>query len=190
MKDSDRKYLIDIFNRGGSCKGYYQMANGPAMMAFTNEKKTGDVTVDLKERKQKAEGHLMLNAGSPAILEVSLGEVSAAAAAGEVQFARSQPLDRERIRRQMEKLGNTAYQWGKLEIEGDENIFISMKELNQVRREAFATLEEEILRKTRRTDAHRKEFRKPEKNSMRKKSPEIYVSCENTPTAEALLKEE
>lgn len=39
VKDSDRKYLIDIFNRGGSCKGYYQMANGPAMMAFTNEKK-------------------------------------------------------------------------------------------------------------------------------------------------------
>lgn len=190
VKDSDRKYLIDIFNRGGSCKGYYQMANGPAMMAFTNEKKTGDVTVDLKERKQKAEGHLMLYAGSPAILEVSLGEVSAAASAGEVQFARSQPLDRERIRRQMEKLGNTAYQWGKLEIEGDENIFISMKELNQVRREAFAALEEEILRKTRRTGAHRKEFRKPEKNSMRKKSPEIYVSCENTATAEALLKEE
>ena len=34
-----KKYLLDLFNRGGSCTGYYQIGNGPQMMAFTNEKK-------------------------------------------------------------------------------------------------------------------------------------------------------
>lgn len=190
VKDSDRKYLIDIFNRGGSCKGYYQMANGPAMMAFTNEKKTGDVSVDLKEIKQKVDGQLMLFAGGPVILNVSLGETTATAAAGEVQYARNQPLDRERICRQMEKLGNTAYEWGKLEIEADGNIFVSMKELNQVRREAFAALEEEILKSMRRTGAHKKEFFKTQKKAKTENSPAMYVSCEDSKTAFALMQEE
>ncbi|MFR4428000.1 MAG: peptidase U32 family protein, partial [Blautia faecis] len=41
VTEKDKKYLLDLFNRGGSCTGYYQMGNGPQMMAFTNEKKQG-----------------------------------------------------------------------------------------------------------------------------------------------------
>ncbi len=41
VTEKDKKYLLDLFNRGGSCTGYYQMGNGPQMMAFTNEKKRG-----------------------------------------------------------------------------------------------------------------------------------------------------
>lgn len=190
VKEADRRYLIEIFNRGGSCKGYYQMQNGPSMMAFTNEKKTGDVTVSLTEKKQKVRGHLMMFPGSPVILEVSFGDVTVSAAAGEVQFAKSQPLDRERIRHQMEKLGNTVYEWEELEIETDGNIFVPMKDLNQVRREAFSTLEEEILKSKRRTGAHKKDFAKVLKAKKSDKSLAMYVSCENPETAKALMKEE
>ena len=44
VAEEDKRYLLDLFNRGGSCTGYYQMQNGPSMMAFSNEKKTGDVS--------------------------------------------------------------------------------------------------------------------------------------------------
>ena len=43
VTDKDRKYLLDIFNRGGSCTGYYKQHNGPSMMAFSNEKNLRNV---------------------------------------------------------------------------------------------------------------------------------------------------
>ena len=45
----------------------------------------------------------------------------------------------------MEKLGNTEYEWENLEIQMDENIFIPMKMLNEARREALESLENELL---------------------------------------------
>ena len=53
VEEADKRYLLDLFNRGGSCNGYYQMQNGPSMMAFSNEKKTGDVTPVLRKKKKK-----------------------------------------------------------------------------------------------------------------------------------------
>ena len=71
VSDEDRKYLLEIFSRGGSCQGYYRQQNGPSMMAFSNEKKTGNVSSGLKKRKEKIYGNLTLFAGCPAILELS-----------------------------------------------------------------------------------------------------------------------
>ena len=58
VEERDRQYLLDLFNRGGSCTGYYQMQNGPDMMAFTNEKKTGNVTCSPVQKKEKIRGSL------------------------------------------------------------------------------------------------------------------------------------
>lgn len=146
VEEKDRKYLLDLFNRGGSCTGYYQMQNGPSMMAFANEKKIGELPKELKAAKEKIRGTLMLFPGSPAILQVSCRGIEASASAGEVQYAQNQPMDEERIRKQMEKLGNTPYVWEELTIETEGNIFVPVKVLNEVRREALQALEEEILR--------------------------------------------
>ena len=129
VEEKDKKYLLDLFNRGGSCRGYYEQQNGPSMMAFTNEKKTGDVTVSLKKKKEKIQGNLILFPGSPAILDLSCRGIHASGVAGEVQYAQNQPLTEERVRVQMEKLGNTPFEWDRLDIQMDENIFIPMKTL-------------------------------------------------------------
>ena len=52
----------------------------------------------------------------------------------------------------MEKLGNTPYEWENLEIQMDDSVFVPMKLLNQLRRQALAALEEEILQKYRRQE--------------------------------------
>ena len=193
VEEADKRYLLDLFNRGGSCSGYYQMQNGPSMMAFSNEKKTGDVTPVLRKKKEKIQGILILFPGSPAILDVSCRGVHASASVGEVQFAQNQPLTEERVRAQMEKLGNTNYEWESLEIQMDESIFIPMKILNEVRRQALAALEEEILKPYRRDkqkNMKRENGCVPEfKRTAEKKLP-IYVSCEDKRTALALYKAE
>lgn len=107
-----------------------------------------------------------------------------------MQFAKNQPLDTERIRRQLEKLGNTAYEWEALEIETDGNIFVPMKDLNQVRRDAITALEEEILRSHRRSGSHPKTFARTPKPKKAQEALNMYVSCEDAQTAQALLQEE
>lgn len=188
VEERDMKYLVDVFNRGGSCRGYYEMQNGPSMMAFENEKKTGNVSVEIIKRKEKIKGKLSLFSGSPAILEVSLGDICVCATGGEVQEAQNHPMDETRIRQQMEKLGNTPYAWEKLEIEMEKGIFVPVKVLNEVRREALALLEEACLEIKRREDGIL-----PEPKAFRKNTPSekisLYVSCENQETAKTLLRE-
>lgn len=192
VEEKDRQYLIDIFQRGGSCEGYYTQHNGPKMMAFTNEKKTGNVTPEIRKRKEKIYGNLILFPGSPVILEVSCREVQVTVSAGEVQYAMKQPMDMERISAQMEKIKDTEFEWGKLEIQMDENIFIPVKVLNEVRREALEKLAEKLCAGYERHLPERIEETQKRK-SVKKKEAEfckIYVSCETIEQAKEAIKRE
>ena len=190
VEEKDKKYLLDLFNRGGSCRGYYEQQNGPSMMAFTNEKKTGDVTVSLKKKKEKIQGNLILFPGSPAILDLSCRGIHASGAAGEVQYAQNQPLTEERVRVQMEKLGNTPFDWERLDIQMDENIFIPMKTLNETRRQALEALEQELTKPFKRAEAPHVSLKTGQKNKKRTENLPIYVSCEDLDTARSLYKRE
>lgn len=190
VEEKDKKYLLDLFNRGGSCRGYYEQQNGPSMMAFTNEKKTGDVTVPLKKKKEKIQGNLILFPGSPAILDLSCRGIHASGAAGEVQYAQNQPLTEERVRVQMEKLGNTPFEWERLDIQMDENIFIPMKTLNETRRQALEALEQELTKPFKRAEAPHVSLKTGQKNKKRTENLPIYVSCEDLDTARSLYKRE
>lgn len=201
VEEADRRYLLELFNRGGSCTGYYQIQNGPSMMAFTNEKKTGGVSSEITKRKEKIYGNLILFPGSPVILEVSCNGFHATASAGEVQSARNQPMEETRIRQQMEKLGNTHYEWERLDIRMDSDIFVPVKILNEVRRQALELLEEEILRPGRRerptpkwkeqTQISGQEISLCPGEALQcgtSGNLPFYVSCEKKETAAALIK--
>lgn len=180
VEEADRRFLIDIFNRGGSCEGYYRQHNGSSMMAFSNEKKTAEVIFDLKKRKEKIQGTLMLYPGSAAILEVSCGNIQVSSCAGEVQFARSQPMEKARIRQQMEKLNNTEYEWDSLEIQMDEHIFVPIRTLNDLRRDALKKLETEMLRDKKRVAVPKKVLMTTKKKQFPGQKMVLYVSCETT----------
>ena len=147
VTEKDKKYLLDLFNRGGSCTGYYQMGNGPQMMAFTNEKKTGEVFLETKQLKEKITGELHLVPGSPVLLHVSCQGEDAYECVGEVQYAKSQPVTEERVRQQMDKLGNTSFIWEKLEIYMENSVFVPMKILNEARHQALEESEGEAFTK-------------------------------------------
>ena len=54
--------------------------------------------------------------------------------AGMVQEAKSRPLTKEAIQKQMEKLGDTDFSWEALTIETDEASFCPVGVLNELRR--------------------------------------------------------
>lgn len=203
VTEEDRRTLLDLFNRGGSCRGYYMQHNGPEMMAFSNERKTGEISVELKKRKEKIYGNLILFPGSPAILKVvyqdgsssalqkaadSGQEISVTVSLGEVQYAKEHPMEEERIRRQMDKLGNTEFAWKRLDIQMDQNIFVPVKILNELRRSALEGLEEKIQEKYRR-DRGKAPVYETEKTPSEKascKKVKLFASCETAEQAMAL----
>lgn len=178
VNDSDRQYLLDIFSRGGSCQGYYRQHNGPSMMAFTNDKKTKGLPENLPFKKEQISGSLILYPGSPAFLEISCRNVHAAVSAGEVQFAREQPMSEERIRKQMNRLGTTEFEWKDLDIQMDEHIFVPVKVLNELRRDAIAQLENEICASFRRSVTEAPVFSASALHPSSETEPQFLVSCE------------
>ena len=194
VDEKDKKYLLNLFNRGGSCTGYYQMENGPCMMAFTNEKKTGEVSLQTKTLKKPVKGELSLFPESPVFLTLSCQGESATAFVGEVQYAKSQPVTKERIRQQMDKLGNTPFVWEALDIQMGESIFVPMKTLNEARHQALEELQEKLLAKYRRNKINQStEAAAPKQRTAFDRADEpipIYASCETDEAAELLCQAE
>lgn len=62
-----------------------------------------------------------------------------------VQEASKQPASVDSIKKQLNKLGNTTFKADEIEIDIDDNIFMSNKELNELRREVISKVEDWII---------------------------------------------
>lgn len=163
----DRTELLDLFDRGGQTDGYYRRRNGRDMVvlkekpAFREENRELyrflDRTYVEAEQQGAVKGRAFVCEGKPMELSLSFydrlkGEVTQIKTEGApVQTARNQPLTEERIRKQLEKTGNSPFCFTELNIEVQGNPFVPLQELNELRRTAFLRLEEEILSSWRRT---------------------------------------
>lgn len=184
----DKDKLLGLFSRGGSHPGYFKQHNGPSMMAFYSDKKIGNQYPEIIKNKEKVKGNLILFPGSPAILELSCRGKIVRVEEGVVQEAQNQPMTKERVRRQMEKTGETPYAFQALEITMGEHVFVPVKVLNSLRRNAFAALDEAL------TAPYRRQKREllPMPSNMVKKQEEralfFTASCETKEQVEACLK--
>ncbi len=68
-----------------------------------------------------------------------------------VQPALKQPMTLEKLRSPLEKTGDTLYYFEEIEIDADENIFVPVAWLNDLRREAIKLLSEEVVAKYQRS---------------------------------------
>lgn len=191
VEKEDKERLLWLFSRGGSHEGYFRQHNGPEMMAFHSEKKIGDAYPQPEEKKEPVEGTLYLYPENPAILKLRLGELQVKVEGPLVQRAKNQPMSRERIRKQMEKTGDTPYVFQNLDIFMEEGIFLPVKAINELRREGFYALKKAL------TEPYRREKQSPllppafgrDKHHSDKPLP-IHVSCETKEQAEVCLKQE
>lgn len=72
-----------------------------------------------------------------------------------VEAAANQPTSLEKLKQQVEKMGATSFILEALEIDGDEDIYVSVGALNQLRRTAVEALEEAILKKSKRQEVQK-----------------------------------
>ncbi len=186
VRDEDRQRLLDIFSRGGSCRGYYQQHNGPDMLSFSNAKKTAGTLPGIRKIKEKLYGSLMLFPGSPAVLKISSNGQEVTVMGETVQPARNQPMTKERIRRQMEKLGNTEFFWESLDIQMDERIFIPVGSLNELRRNALREMGDALNRAGKRSLPNMAAYVGEKRQNSITGTTDLYVSCETLSQVKAL----
>lgn len=94
---------------------------------------------------EKLYGYVSLEIGKPAKLIVCMGENSAQAESDQlVERASSRPLDEERIKKQLQKTGNTEFEFETLDVELHGDVFLPMQQLNEMRRNALEQLEKTI----------------------------------------------
>lgn len=189
VEAADRRELLALFNRGGFSRGYYEVRNGRNMMSFANEKKVGDSSRDIIKFKEKVKGNLILSSGKSAILELFYGNHRILARGDEVQTAKNRPMDEDRIREQMEKTGNTPYEWESLSIEITGSIFLPVKSLNQLRRDAFGQLEASLLEEHRRSLSGESKYVQQFHKNRTVPDPVFTASCRTSEQCRILLEE-
>lgn len=163
--EEDRKKLFDIYNRDGFNQSYYKVRNGRDMMALKNEKqivgsqrgrRNEQLFYEIQreyldtELLRPVSGYLTLCMDMPAALTVYAGDVCVTVEKDGIQKAEKQPLTEERVRTQMNKTGNTQFYFEQLDIFMDNDIFLPMQFLSELRREALERLYEELVKPFRR----------------------------------------
>lgn len=171
VRREDLQELQNLYSRGGFSDGYYRRQNGPGMMSpgqsnycTDNEKLLQELKREYLDREfpEKFNGKLILSKKKPAILSLSYDGHTVTAEGMQPQKAQNRPLTADGIEKQMRKTGGSGFIFEHLEIEAEEDVFLPVQALNELRRDAIAALKEDILAAYRRPDGR---YRKPGEKS-------------------------
>lgn len=155
VAEADREFLSSLYIRSEVGEGYYHQKNGRNMITLSSPaySKTSEQVLETIEnqylkqnRKIEIDATISLQKGEPGVLFLTDGNVQASAIGSIPQEALKQPLREEDVRKQMNKLGNTSFKIRDLQILMDKDIFVPVRALNDLRREAVIHLEEERIR--------------------------------------------
>ena len=195
VEKEDKEELLELYQRDGFSTGYYKQHNGREMVAIQNRKQQenrekgvrirNEALFDTlkkeytdKKLQEKIYGSLILYAGSPAILDLEYGAHHVQVQGAVVEPAMKQPLSEARIRKQMEKTGNTPFVFEQLDIQTDEQGFLSMQSLNELRRDGLAALGQTCLESYFRELPKRQTIRSAEEEEESQEAMHLYVAAE------------
>ncbi len=141
------KALDELGCRGGNTPGYPVMRNGRDMVSLHDashrSKDTGNADDEIK--KVPVFGYMNIECGKALELTLVNGETAVTVTGGTVNPAEKAPVDETYVREKISALGNTFFAFEKLDISmPDEPVFISAKELKELRRNAVEELEKKL----------------------------------------------
>ncbi len=206
----DREYLLKLFDRGGFTDGYFREQGRTPMIAPGEKPAFREVDGALlaaldhqyieRERKEKIKGSLTIQTNFPAILSLSLGNVSVSVTGETALPARKQPLTEALLRKQMNKFGETPFELEELALTLDGDAFLPMGAVNALRRKGAEALEQAVLKQYRRQAPVRKTEPEEEpvagsaagaeQSRARNAVPGIYVLAEREEQLEAAFHSE
>lgn len=149
VSQEDIKILTDAFSRSGFTSGYFDDKLGKNMMCYNNPaNSSGNIfTDDVKRRCQDNANYKKLEIfmsaemkeGRPLYLSVwdENGNFVAAKSNVVAEKAINKAIDKDRIEKQLAKMGDTPFFVETIEIDIDDGITIPVSEINSTRRHAI-----------------------------------------------------
>ena len=164
VSPADLEELNSLYIRTERCEGYYRADAGHAPVTLTQPGYAGTdekILTAIRDRyldpdhlpagsRREVTGTVCLLKGQPAQLTVTAaddrGPFGESFVSGDtVQAARSRPLEEEEVRRRICRTGETAFVFSDLQVIMEDDIFLPVSRLQELRRLALKALEEDIL---------------------------------------------
>lgn len=155
VKNTDMDKLRKLYIRTDVQTGYYERPNGSEMVSL---EKSGYIGADealcqeiadkyLKEEKgYPAAFKGVFHTGEKAILSIEDGKHSVSVCGETVQLAKKSPMKKEDILKQLRKTGASYIRITDENITADDNIFMPVSQLNDLRRQAVEAFEDELIK--------------------------------------------
>lgn len=145
----DKKQLLDIGNRCGFTDCYYHKHNDKSMVTFVKPSFSSNVNdIRLEQSYVPLIGNAEFMLHQPAKLTVTcpLHNKTVSVTGMEVMEAQKRPVSKEELMERLQKTKDTAFGFEKLNVLCDDAIFLPNGAINQLKRDAIALLEKEILK--------------------------------------------
>lgn len=97
------------------------------------------------QEKLKIRGKLIAHKGKELELIITKGENIVKALHNQVEKALKQPIAKERVVEQLNKTGNSSYKFEEIEVVMDDDIFIPISNLNEIRRNGLRLIEDKVI---------------------------------------------
>lgn len=149
----DEELLRHLYIRSDICGGYYKKHNDKSMITLGEPGYSGSSDEVIKAIREKyidknitmpINGYVKIRAGEKAVVSFSGGCSSAGVMGDVVSQAQNRPLDEKEIDKRIRKLGDTCFELENLEIDTDNQSFMPVKDINEIRRQAADALAEAL----------------------------------------------
>ncbi len=151
---TDLEQLRSLYIRSEIQNGYYFRRSGREMITLENPAYGGSsekLLAEIRETHLSVREKLPISVkavfrvGLPAEATCTWADRSCRVTGNIVEQAGKHPITSENIRKQLGKLGDSAFQAADMNIIADEDSFYPLKQINELRRAAISGLEEQIL---------------------------------------------
>ena len=174
----DFKRLLSAFDRDGFTDGYLTGKIGAEMFSYSRpENPYHQIELVEKKRRILIEGKCRIQVGQPATMTVDDGIRKITVYGPSAEEAERVPLSKERVLSQLEKTGDTPFEFATLDLELGSNCAMPIKEVNALRRTCLTKLAEERSTQGKRLSSEKKYF-PPDLKTVSAEKISLYVSVE------------
>lgn len=155
VSEEDKETLSGLYIRSEIGEGYYHRQNGRDMITVSSPSYNGSskevldrITQEYLDTKRQLPvcAYLYLAMGERAKLILQCEDLCYEETGELVQEAKNQPLTEEQALRQLSKLGDSEFYLTDAQITICGNVFVPVRELNELRRKAVEGLENALIR--------------------------------------------
>lgn len=154
VEKKDMEALSSLYIRSEKQDGYYFKHNGKEMVTLDSPAYSAgneELLADIRNRylgsplKQAVSVSAVFETGKQAEVRVKASGAEAVVTGAVVEQAQKQPITEENIRKQLGKMGDSAFFAETIQVTAGKDSFYSLKQINELRRQAVAELEQMLL---------------------------------------------